>query len=342
MFEALITICLGMADGPCRDQLLPGYEAASVAACEAALAGRPPEDIEGVSAPFCAPRGAALSVDEVAPGVYVHSGLIEEPDMENKGDVSNLGFIVGSSGVAVIDTGTARWMGEALWRSIRERTDLPVTHAILTHMHPDHVLGASLFAEAGAQIVAHQAMPRALADRAENYLESLDILIGSVSFLGTEAPRVTMEVPGSLSIDLGGRVLDLTAWPPAHTGADLTVFDRASGILFAGDLLFHRHTPALDGSLIGWREVLGELEALDVTGVVPGHGDALLDWPGGAADLARYLAVLEHDTREAVDQGMRLGAAVETIAAEEAQHWDLFEAYNPRNATVAFTELEWE
>jgi hypothetical protein len=58
--------------------------------------------------------------------------------------------------------------------------------------------------------------------------------------------------------------------------------------------------------------------------------------------MLRYLEVLERDTRAAIAAGARLGDAVETIAQSEAGHWSLFEVHNPRNATVAFTALEWE
>lgn len=316
-------------------------------ACEAALSRRPPvlpEDpetqVEGT--PVCRAVGAALTMTEVAPGVFVHMGRIEEPDPDNLGDVSNLGFIVGDTHVAVIDTGTARWMGEALWRALRQRTDLPVSHVILTHMHPDHVLGAAAFNGTGADIVGHGNLPRALADRQANYIESLDRLIGPQAMLGTQSVAINMLVAESLSIDLGGRVLLVEAWPLAHTGTDITVLDETTRTLFTGDLVFHRHTPALDGSLPGWRAVLAEMARRDVQHIVPGHGDPVLDWPEGGAPLNRYLEVLERDTRAAIDAGQRLGEAVETIAGSEAEHWELFEAYNPRNATVAFTELEWE
>ena len=347
MFEAVLSLCL-VSGQPCRPVLLPGYEASEQAACEAQLDADPPmldgrfEGLIVQGAPNCRAVGQALEFTEVAPGVFVHTGAVAEPDTINAGDISNFGFVIGESSVAVIDSGSARWMGEATWRAIRARTDLPVSHAIITHMHPDHALGASVFAEAGALIVGHIALDRALADRRANYLESLAALIGPAQFIGTEITATALPVEDQATIDLGGRVLDLRAWPRSHTGTDVTVLDETSGILFAGDLVFHRHTPALDGSLRGWQAVLQELADLPISKVVPGHGDALLDWPDGSAANLRYLDVLAADTRAALDEGQRLGDAIQTIASSEEPNWELFEEYNPRNATVAFTELEWE
>ncbi|PKQ11898.1 MAG: MBL fold metallo-hydrolase [Alphaproteobacteria bacterium HGW-Alphaproteobacteria-1] len=341
MFEAILTLCLAGVggDAPCREVLLPGYEATTEAACVAALAARAPD---GAGEARCAPLGAALDVDEIAPGVFVHLGQVAEPDQENLGDASNLGFVVGREGVAVIDTGAAAWMGEALWRAVRAHTDLPVTHVILTHIHPDHVFGAAPFVATGAQVWGHEDFNRALADRAENYLESLEREIGQGAMIGTQVPVVTAPVAGRAELDLGGRVLLLEAWPMAHTGTDLTVHDLSTDTLFAGDLVFDTHLPALDGSLRGWRAVLAGLQGRGFARVVPGHGGPSLGWPEGGLATARYLSVLERDTRAAISAGARLGEAVLQIAAGEATQWALFDAYNARNATVAFTELEWE
>ncbi len=345
MFEALVTVCLSLSDGPCRDQLLPGYEAATEALCQQALAADPPTVADGLTVPdepVCRPVGDSLTFQEVAPGVFAHLGQIAEPDRSNRNDTSNIGFLIGQDSVAVIDSGTAPWMGEAIWRAVRARTDKPISHLILTHMHPDHVLGASPLVAAGAQVAGHAALARALADRQDNYVESLGTLIGPEELVGVGPVTVDLAVEGELQIDLGDRVLDLRAWPTAHTGTDLTVLDRDSGLLFTGDLVFHDHTPALDGRLLGWQEVLSEMAGMEVARIVPGHGGPVLDWPEGGAAQLRYLEVLESDTRAAIDAGARLGDAVEVIAESEAGNWALFEAYNPRNATVAFTELEWE
>ncbi|SNR67287.1 quinoprotein relay system zinc metallohydrolase 2 [Puniceibacterium sediminis] len=346
MLELVVTLCL-MGGDACRDVLLPGYEASEVAGCERALSAVPPDLVpfaayDQRSEPHCVPVGEALAFEEAAPGVFVHRGLIEEPTPDNGGDVANIAFVIGDRSVAVIDSGAAHWVGEGIWRAIRARTDLPVSHVILTHMHPDHVLGASVFVQAGAKVVGHAGLERALADRRENYLQSLQALIGPDQFIGTQTVRTDIAISDRGVFDLGGRRIALRAWPVAHTGTDLTAQDLASGLLFTGDLVFDEHTPALDGSVLGWEAVLNELAAEPIAQVMPGHGGPLLDWPEGAAPMLRYLGVLAADTRTAIASGLRLGDAVQVIAQSEAPHWDLFGAYNARNATVAFTELEWE
>ncbi|MCT4373657.1 quinoprotein relay system zinc metallohydrolase 2, partial [Yangia mangrovi] len=293
-----------------------------------------------VAGAACRPSGEALAVTEVAPGVFVHRGAVAEPDGANRGDTANIGFVIGTRAVAVIDSGSAAWMGEALWRSIRARSALPVAYVVLTHVHPDHLLGASVFE--GAEIVAHAGLPQALARRQETYLQKFESLIGAEAFLGTRVPRVDQEVTERATLDLGGRVLDLRAWPQAHSGTDLTVLDRATGTLFAGDLVVDGHIPPLDGSLRGWQRALGELVQVPATRVVPGHGGPVLHWPDAAAPVRRYLEVLARDAAAAVSAGERLSEAVTHIAAEERDRWQLFDAFNARNSTVAFTELEWE
>ena len=347
MFEAVIALCIGTIEPRCRDQLLPGYEAENIAACQDALTARPPDPTffagDGrMGEPRCVPLGAPLAVAEIAPGIWVHMGAIAEPNADNGGDTSNLGFVIGDDSVAVIDTGGARWIGEGLWRAIRARTQKPVTHAILTHPHPDHVFGAGPFAEIDARIVGHPKLSRALLDRRANYLESYSTLLDPEAFLGTNTVEVTQTVDRSIDIDLGDRVLQLNSWQTAHTTADVTVYDKETATLFAGDLVFHRHIPALDGQLTGWQEVLSELSDMRVDRVVPGHGAPVVGAAQGFSPVGRYLDVLAADTRAAIDRGERLGDAVNHIARSEANHWDLFEAYNARNATVAFTELEWE
>jgi glyoxylase-like metal-dependent hydrolase (beta-lactamase superfamily II) len=145
-----------------------------------------------------------------------------------------------------------------------------------------------------------------------------------------------------MTLDLGDRRLRLTAWSPAaHTDCDLTVLDETTGVLFAGDLVFMGHVPVLDGSLRGWLSILPRLAELPAKLVLPGHGPRG-PWPQALEDERRYLTVLAGDTRRLIAAGTPIAGAVPRIGQSERGRWALFDDYNPRNATAAFSELEWE
>jgi glyoxylase-like metal-dependent hydrolase (beta-lactamase superfamily II) len=150
----------------------------------------------------------------------------------------------------------------------------------------------------------------------------------------------TLLVSGTLNLDLGARTLALRAWPAAHSDCDLTVFDEKTGTLFAGDLVFLVHTPVLDGSIRGWLGALDELGALPAQRVVPGHGP-VSGWPAALADERRYLQTLASDVRGLVTSGKPIATA-RTAAGSERSRWELFDDFNTRNATAAFSEIEWE
>ena len=72
---------------------------------------------------FCGETISPLPVQEVAPGVFVHTGEIALMSEENLGDIANIGFVIGDKGVAVVDTGGSVPVGEGLLAAIRARTD---------------------------------------------------------------------------------------------------------------------------------------------------------------------------------------------------------------------------
>ena len=71
-------------------------------------------------------------------------------------------------------------------------------------------------------------------------------------------------------------------------------------------------------------------------------GGPILPWPEGAAAERRYLGTLERDVRALLAEGATIAETVGAAAREESGAWTLFDEHNPRNATEAYTELEWE
>lgn len=280
--------------------------------------------------------------EEIVSGIYLNQGVHEQMSLANLGAIGNSGFIVGAHSVAVIDPGGSLKAGEKMKKAIRDLTDLPINYLVLTHFHPDHVAGAMAFKDV-ENIIAHENYSRALAQRAQFYLDRFNELLPGSAEEVFRLPSQTVSIGTSLSIDLGERKLSLTAYPLAHTDNDVTVYDEKTNSLWASDLIFEQRTPSLDGSLNGWLDVLSGLSTVDYTVIIPGHGK-----PGKSADLLTpqvdYLEQLRDNIRAKVNAGVALSVVLEHHDADAGfhPHWKLFSAQHGSNLAKAYSELEWE
>ena len=298
--------------------------------------------------PCCPPAHAADAAPqavELAPGAFHLQGEHAPWGDQGRTRVANAGFVVGTRCVAVIDSGGSPADGRALLAAVRRVSALPVCYVINTHVHPDHLLGNAAFAQANAggtapRFVGHARLAAALAAREPHYRRAFARDVGAAQGGLERMAPPDVAVQEMQPLDLGARVLELRAWPTAHTDNDLTVLDRASGTLWLGDLVFEGHLPVLDGKLAGWLQVLDALAGVHATRAVPGHGRVFEDWPAVLQPTRRYLQQLRDDVNAALDDGTSLSQAVERLG-RAPEGWLLGEAFHRRNVTAAYAELEW-
>lgn len=284
---------------------------------------------------------AALAMQEVSPGIYVHQGVHEDLSEGYHGDIANLSFVVGSKGVAVIDSGGSHQVGTQLRDAIRKVTSLPVLYVINTHVHPDHIFGNTAFLEENPTYIGHAKLADAMERRRDSYMRNNASWMGE-AFAGSAMVKPTLAVADKMEIDLGGRRLQIQAYPIAHTNTDITVMDLDSATVWTGDLLFVDRTPSVDGDIKGWIEVIDQLKELPAKRLIPGHGHIPEDGKAALEKEQHYLKVLLGDIRSSIKNGVVMEKAMDTAASSEKDKWLLFDIVNRRNVNNLYPALEWE
>lgn len=191
----------------------------------------------------------------------------------------NTGVIVGDKGVMVIDTQATPIMAQAVISRIREVTNLPVTHILLSHYHAVRVLGASAYH--AHTIIASRDTYDLIVERGEQDKAS-EIGRFPRLFRGVDSVPPGLTWPdvifsGSLTVDLGGVKVRIFQVGRGHTKGDTIAWLEEDRVLFAGDLVEYGATPYTgDAYLRDWPHTLDRLRALGAKKLVPGRGTATL------------------------------------------------------------------
>lgn len=285
---------------------------------------------------------------QVAPGVYMLQGAVGEAEPVNSGRVGNAGFVVGPSGVVVIDSGTSYRQGQALLQAVGRVTTQPVRLLLLTHTRQEFLFGAAAFVERGIPVQMHRRAAQLMAARCEGCLKTLRRVLGDTEMQGTVVVKPNLLFEESPTLALIGRPLRLLYFGHSSGPGDVAVLDETTGSLFAGGLLDNQRIPDVqDATLPGWHAALQALAALSAPStpgspqlqrVIPGHGP--LAGPELPTTVARYLRELEAQARALLRQGAPLSAVPDALELPAFKHWDQYDTIHRRNAAVVFLRLE--
>ena len=284
----------------------------------------------------------SFEVEEVVDGLFVHFGKQEDSNTVNKGDIANIGFIIGSKSIAVIDTGGTPEIGKSLLKKIKEISKLPISHIIITHSHPDHFFGTQELINNKTIVIGHEKLERALINNFEFYKNLQFNLIKQESIKQAKliVPNQTVKVGSIETIDVGNREIEIQAWKSGHTDNDLSIYDKKTKFFWSENIFIQR-IPSIRASIKGWKSNLDETLKMDIDTIIPGHGP-LKKKNEAIKPMMNYFDRLIKEVRKFHKTGKTLKETQNRAAPKNKEKWLLFDSYHSSNITKTYTELEWE
>jgi glyoxylase-like metal-dependent hydrolase (beta-lactamase superfamily II) len=197
---------------------------------------------------------------EIAAGVY---RAVAEPEGVT------IGLVVGSDSALLVDTGSSPAQGAEIRAAVAAVTDRPLSTVVVTHWHFDHAFGLAAFTD--LRTIGHESV--------RGQLGSAEAL-SEAHRLGVEPTQLAApnrEIVVAVSVDLGGRRVEVAHLGAGHTEGDLVVVVADVDLVFAGDLIESAGPPSFgEDSVPGsWAAtldgVIGLMTAQSI--LVPGHGE---------------------------------------------------------------------
>jgi glyoxylase-like metal-dependent hydrolase (beta-lactamase superfamily II) len=268
--------------------------------------------------------GTASAVQQAPPDPIVRENTTVKvsdhvyviPD-NSVGGVPNVGIVVGTSGMLIIDTGLGPRNGQTVLREAGKLGKPTNLYIVTTHFHPEHDLGASAFPPAAKMIRSEDQIE----DIAEFGLQTAKTFASRTPVMaqlleGADFRKADITFDEEHRIDLGGVRVRINSVGGTHTRGDTTIFVEGDNVLFAGDVVMPSF-PAFASpyAKVGpWLEALDRLEGLKPARIVPSHG------PMGDVSMLRawreYFRTVQARARELKAQGRTPDQVAETLEAE--------------------------
>ena len=291
----------------------------------ASIAAQQPAAPAATPAPPLIREGATVKLTE-------HVWAI--PDF-NVGLVPNVGLVVGSRAILVVDTGLGPRNGEAIVREVKKLKPAAEVYVATTHYHPEHSLGTAAFK--GATVVMTRVQQQEMTEVGKQIQDTFAKRSPLHAELLNGVPYPTADVlfDREHRLDLGGVHVRLMWRGPAvmHTRGDTMIFVEEDRVLFSGDIVMSQRFLAAqaNSSITNWLTTLDELAALNPAHVVPAHGRI-----GDAGLIARDRAFLQAVQTRVGDlkrQGKTVDEAIAAVVGEIAPSYP--EWGNPTGAAAA-------
>jgi glyoxylase-like metal-dependent hydrolase (beta-lactamase superfamily II) len=286
-----------------------------------------------------------FELQPVADGVYA---AVAAPQYKVN---SNAAVILTNDGVVVVDSHSKPSAAYALYKEIQGVTRQPIRKVINTHFHWDHWQGNQVYAETSPdlEIITSErtkenltrpdagnggisgiekqltTLPKEIEKlkddilkatdaeqkaRMEANLQQAEAYLEELKHLKPTFP--TRTVAQSMTLQEGGRDIELLLLGRGHTDGDLYIYLPQEKIVATGDALIDWMPFLNDGFPEDWVQTLTALEKFDFEHIIPGHGDVrpkehLTFFRGYLADLIAAVKQAAADGASLDEMKQKLG-----------------------------------
>jgi cyclase len=206
-------------------------------------------------------------VEQISEGIFCETGW----------EGANVGAISTGEGVVLVDSPMLPRDARAWKQELARECAESAIFLINTDYHFDHIMTDCLLCD---RVIAHLlAEPAFLAQDGEVFDQMVSMFFPDIDGETRREVRDLKSIPPFITfseilvLNLGSLRVEVTR-VGGHTPATSIVHLPDVGVLFSGDVHVHdRHPFPGDGNLLEWIEALSRIERMDVTKIVPGHGD---------------------------------------------------------------------
>jgi glyoxylase-like metal-dependent hydrolase (beta-lactamase superfamily II) len=231
-------------------------------------------------------------------------------------------FVVGSEGVIVGDPINPR-AAPVMLAEIKKITNKPIKYLVYSHEHWDHAGGGKVFKEAGARIISQAKCVDAFKRN-----PNPDVI---------QMPDGTYQKRHELTV--GDKSVVLHHFGPSH-GNCMTVMQLPKEkIVFVVDLATPQALPfrgMFDSDVHGWVRTLSEIEKLQATQMIPGHGPPIVPI-SAVADVRGYLQDLMAAVKEAMTKTQNRDEIIKSVKLPKYEKWGQYEAWLGMNIERVIT-----
>jgi cyclase len=316
----------------------------AVAGAVAALAGVPAVK---AGEPVWDGNKVQMHSQPLAPGVFAyHPADAAELNSKGRPAATSAGLIVGSKGALLVETMLNKRLNEQVMQLSRQLTKLPILYAVNTSAHGDHSYG-NMYLPKTVRIVQHVNAKAYVDTRLDDDKAFMIKNLGAdrgIEPIQARTGDLLVGVGGRVTIDLGGKLVQVIDFGFAQTGGDLFVWDPQAKVMWAGNAVI-APKPALpwllDGHLVETLATLKKVQAFlpDDARIVPGHGVPMpksqLQWQ------IDYLEAVKAQVQAAVNEGLSLEATVQRLQMPEFRGYALFDwVHFGLNVPAAYKDLK--